>query len=257
MQTKDGQGDERTRKTFFAGDMTVGKSDLELRREQAQKQAMKVVSDTFDNEKKLDKDMEDRKLHMEELAEQNVALRKERKMVQDQLSTEGLSEESAYEFGEAVQEYNRRIAQNEAMIRGESMTIQATKLERLKSNPMGEATKAAEAINLAAAEEFACGLLNEAKESLEKKMEETKEQGEKLQEQLEEKQEALDESVEKRKERMEVLNEQIQENAKNINELAADLSKTQDGVNQQLEEIRHKMKMLEEDLKGAAMDEQW
>ncbi len=239
------------RKTVFAGDLKQEKSALELRRDQARKQALKVVSDTFEGEKKLDSSMEESRRHMDELAEQNLAILDEKKAMQEKLVAEDISEEDRVEFQKAVDEYDMRMKKNNSAINGEAKALQSTHLERLKENPMVDANKTAEKLNLAASKEYAFGLMNEAKENIEKKMQENKEKGEKLQEQMEERQEALEESVEKSKERTEKASEQIEESAS----MAEKLSQTQSDVDEELEKIREKMKLLEEDLKGAMMDE--
>lgn len=254
MQRTEQSMGKAPRKTIFAGNMKQGKSVLEMRRDQMKKQAMKMVRDTFDVEKKQDSVMESLRTHKEELYEENRLWRSERQALQDKLDSKDLSVEDRVEIEKAVEEYNARISKNDAEAVGDSKTIQSMKLERLKSQPMADAAKASEQMQIAASKDFAFALMNEAKENIDKKMEENNKRGEKLQEQLKEKQEALEESVEKRKEREEALQERIEENAESAANLMKDISKEQEEINEELDRIRKKMKMLEEDLKGAAMD---
>ena len=59
--------DNNRRSTVFAGNIGVRPDSIMIKKKQAQKQAMKVLMDTFDSEKKIDQGMDDVSAQMQEL----------------------------------------------------------------------------------------------------------------------------------------------------------------------------------------------
>ena len=59
--------DSGNRKTIYAGDLAARPDSILFRKKQAQEQAMKVLQDTFDAEKKVDLSMEEMTARQEEL----------------------------------------------------------------------------------------------------------------------------------------------------------------------------------------------
>lgn len=282
---------KKGRSTVFAGDLAVRPDRITLRRKQAQEQAMKVLSDTFSTDKKVDQGINDMKNRVETLQAENVEYYREiekiGEMRKEQMETSGITEDSQeykdlellrkerdsaelteeeterlnqihgsgvtdyqknmLEFDEQEKLYQGYIEGNSAEMKGIRSALSDMKLERLKSDPMVEASKQAEEILDAANKEIIGELRNEAKEHIEEKMEEEKEKAEKRAEKKEE-EEKRKEKAEEREEREAAIEERRAEQ---------DMYAYNDPDSQpekELEEILDKMKLLQEDLKGAAVD---
>lgn len=149
--------------------------------------------------------------------------------------------------GEAL--YKKEIEEAEKIIREENAVIRGIKLERLKTHPMADANKEAEEVLAAASDEIVGMLVEEAKEAIDEKMEEQKEAAEAKAEEEKEEEEKL-EKVEERKEQQEELSEEISEMTKQ----AVGLEEVQTDVLKEVQNILDKMKLIEEDIKGAAVD---
>lgn len=144
------------------------------------------------------------------------------------------------------------IAVNEAKqeLQKENAIIRETNLERLKSNPMAKAKKQADALMDAAGKEIMSMLIDEGTEHLDEVQEENKEKAEKIAEKQEEKKQQIEAAKERKKEQEEWL-ENLSEATIDIPTAAADISDAQ----QEIEKMMSKMKLIEEDIKGAAFDE--
>ncbi len=272
------------RSTIFAGDMAVRPDSIMLKKQQAQKQAMKIVGDTFDAEKKATQSLKEMEDQIEELKSQNLEynrgirdidskrsevmegygvtedseeqkdlelLRKERDLVSG--AEEGLTEEEQerlseihkagitnyqkdmLELDDQEKDYRNRMEENNAGINGMTASLRDTKIERLKSDPMVKSAKQSEEIMEAANKDIIGALYNEAKEHIEEKMQEEKEKAEKRAEKKEE-----EEKRAEAKEEREEMQEELLEKA------------TED--DSELDEILDKLKLIDEDLKGAAVD---
>lgn len=138
-------------------------------------------------------------------------------------------------------------AKQEIMV--ENQIITATEIERLKTHPMVDAQKQADAIMDEASKEIIGMLVDEAKEHIDEEADKEKEKAEAEKEKAEELQERIDAAKEKKKE-----NEELTED---ILEGVADATQTSTDVNaaqQEIKDMMNKMKLIEEDIKGAAVD---
>lgn len=145
--------------------------------------------------------------------------------------------------------YFRQAREAQTGITEESSVIAETRKAMLKSQTMLKAENAADEIMEAASKEIIGMLIDESKEhvdeELEKKVEAAKEKKEK-----EEEQEERIEKREEEKEKEEQLREQIQDSTQGVLEM----EDTMGDVQREIKKILEKQKLLEEDLKGAAVD---
>ena len=172
--------------------------------------------------------------------------------------------------------YEKRNDVIEDQISAYNGSIRAIKLERLKFHEMSDAQKKAEGVMEAASKEVIGMLTEEAKDHMDEEMEEKKEeaqekaeeeatQEEKVEERKEDKLELenrIDEAHVKNEEREELrreAEERSREDAVLLDDIlengrgsAGSLSNVQLDVKNML----HKMKLLEEDLKGSIIDEE-
>ena len=181
---------------------------------------------------------------------------------------EGISErkaslEKGYESGEVSrdeyvaevmdlsreeQSYREKLAENENMVLEENAVIRGTRLERLKHNPMGEAREQADAILEAVGEEIVGMVMEDAKEKVDEESEKRKQQAKEIEEAREEQEAFIEEQKQHREERTEIPEELPVDEMVFLKQVQADVS-------QEVQNILDKMKLLTEDIKGAAVDE--
>ena len=142
------------------------------------------------------------------------------------------------------------IYQNKLEIQTENAIITAVGLERLKSHALLDAQNQAEDIMDEASKEIVGMLADEAKEHIddefEEKIEEAKEKAEEKKEIEERIEKIRDEKKEKEK-----INEDILEGVAEVIKTSSEL----DDAKQEIKDMMSKMKLVEEDIKGAAVDE--
>lgn len=182
------------------------------------------------------------------------------------LDTEGLSEYQKrsmdmYRSGETYRTelkdaYKQIIAEN-AMIRG-------TKIERMKSDPIGDAQDEASDILKAASDEVYGMLVNEAKEHMDEELQEKVDKAKENAEEQEEEQEKL-EAIKEDKEQAEAMADSSKEqDSQQRTEASTGDETTKEiidtgaiglDVQKKVKNILDEMKLTEEDLKGVTVDE--
>lgn len=265
------------RKSIFAGNLNQTLDPIAQKRAQAQKKAMKVVSDAFKNERKIDEDLENRSEHIKELrgeikaaSEQYAEIEARKEELKE---IYGVTEENpgSEEYEERVEELNKglealneEIGEAKKIIREEAAIIRGVKNERLKTHPMLDAMNQKDDILAAASDEIMGMLIEEGKEHLEEKAEENKEKAEKLQEEKEKQEEHI-EDVKEKVEEMEAFveeakasntaehkkNEQVDDSMYQMIEL----EEIKVDVQKEVESIVDKMALVIEDIKGACVDQ--
>ena len=269
------------------------------KKEEAKKKAMKIVSDAFVNELKIDDDLNSRrekiKSLQKDIGDANRAIREiedRRASLRDtygveedsqeeqdlkllekeirykmpgndvrfdkgdldriaELKKNGLSEYQQRSLEMLEQEVSYAITTYEAKqeIMVENQIITATELERLKTHPMVDAGKQADAIMDEASKEIVGMLVDEAKDHIDEEAEKEKEKAETEKEKKEELQARIDATKEKKKED-EKLTEDILEGVAKASSATNEVSAAQ----QEIKDMMNKMKLIEDDIKGAAVD---
>ena len=269
------------------------------KKEEARKKAMKIVSDAFANELKMDDDLNSRrekiKSLQKDMGDANRAIREiedSRASLRDTYGVEEDSQEEQdlkllekeicykmpgndvhFDKGDldriaelkknGLSEYQKRSlemleqevpyattayeAKQEIMV--ENQIITATELERLKTHPMVDAGKQADAIIDEASKEIVGMLVDEAKDHIDEEAEKEKEKAETEKEKKEELQARIDATKEKKKEDEE-LTEDILEGVAKASSTTNEVSAAQ----QEIKDMMNKMKLIEDDIKGAAVD---
>lgn len=256
------------------------------KRKEAQKKAMKVVGDAWDTDKEIDKSIAQRR---EQYQEMLTVKNEAQSMINDidnqvtALKEEyGITEDMEYkdwpaDFKQAysalnspVSELKKQIHDAEVQMKDAIADIRAITIERLKSNPMLDAQKTADAINAAADDEIIAMVMQDAKEHIEETMEEAQEKAEETAEQKELEEEKLEE-IQEAKALQEAMIEQTKEavdkaKAENHENNAPDIpladlmkiaqsnSETNKAQNA-LKEIKNSMSLLEADLTGIEVDQ--
>lgn len=295
-----------------------GNMDTVLKRKQrAQARAMKVVSDAWLGDKKIQWGIDESKARIQEYeniaseerdiimelqekkkalgetygveegsGERAALLEKQRQSLEDpgvvmttaekeRLAQLNEYEERVHGIDDAIQTHQIEADRAESGIIGENAGIRAVRLENLKHHNMLDAQQEADKINEAASKE-AIGMLTgeaqdhiqeeleEKKEEAEKKAEEKEKQEEKIEERKEEK-EALQEKIEisqEEKRDVEEVKKEQRENAREQADIIEDAqiystnqSALPSKVQTEIKAMLQKMKLLEEDIKGAKVDD--
>lgn len=218
-------------KTIYAGNLNNTKDSITLKRQQAQKQAMKIVGDTFEQDKKIDENMR--------------------------------------ELQEKYEELKKNPEENAKAIKSLRESIFNMKQERLKRSPMLEAEKTADEIMEQASKDIIGQLRSEAVNYVDEKLQEVVEKAKEQAEKKEEQEEKLEEQKEK-KEELEKMVEKNQkadceesdfsseskvtvdeyENVENMVSYNSDQNK----ANAELEKLMDELNLIMDDIKGAEVD---
>ncbi|MCM1188043.1 MAG: hypothetical protein NC541_01955 [bacterium] len=254
--------EQEERKTLFAGELNPGNTlqdRIAQRREQAQKQAMKVVGEAWAGRQEIDEGLDESREHIKQLKQEAKELQEEASGVNERLE----ELEKAYEAGEISQEeylsekanlqqeattYQSKLSENRGEQMGEEAVIRGTKRELLKDQSMVKAQKEADQVLEAAADEIIGMAVEASRDHIDEESEKREEQAEKIREEEEKKEELQ----EKRKEREEELEELLEEMP--VKEMVS-LDQLQEDIRQEVQGIVDKMKLLADDLKGAVVDQ--
>lgn len=242
-------------KSIDARGMTAVTDTITLKKAQAQKKAMKILGDAFAGDSKIDDDMSERREKIKSLTQELADRKKEVKDMEDtkaSLLEQGYDENSdeVRQLSEGLKEYSKQAMDTENELTAENAVIRQTKIERLKSNPMGEARDQADAVMDAANDEIMGLLIAEGRDYIDEKQEEEKKKAEAAQEKKQELEEKLEARKADRKEQ-----EKLTEN---IVEASQRLSGGTDSVAQAQQEIRdmmNRLKLVEDDVKGATVNQ--
>ena len=274
--------------SIFAGNLNQKQDSFIQRKKLAMKKAMKVVSDAWAGEKKIDQDVAERRQSIQDnqqrMADNNKIIqgyKQQKEELRQAYGTElegSLLEEykqRAAEIDTSIAIYQEQINEAQKEISAESAAIRSIRLERLKTHTMVDAQDEAEEIKQAAGKEAIGTLVGEAQEYItekyekereeaKEKAEEKEEQEEKLEEVREEtelKQEELTLEQEQKRAQEETRQKKQEENAKEQEEILENAAAYSDGsiqdaslVQAEIKDMLHKMKLLEEDIKGAEVD---
>lgn len=261
----EGTGREReNRKTIFAGNLNNNQEGtlqdrIAEKKAKAQEKAMKVVGEAFHTDLKIDEGMEESRQHVKELTEENRELQdglediSRRQEVLEKAKANGeISEEQYLQDAENLNQERKvqeqKLAQNQGVIQGENASIRGTRLERLKYHHMADAWQQADEIMDAAEQEILGMAWQEGVDHADEEAEKREEQAEEIKEEREEKKELLEKQKEKREEQETWIEELGPEEF-------SDLTKSAEDVQKEVQDILRKMNLLDEDIKGAAVDE--
>lgn len=182
----------------------------------------------------------------------DVRLTKEEEEQIAKIKAAGLTEyqQQSLALKKSEESYVNELADARNKIQTENAVIRQTKIERLKSNSMGAAFEQADAVMGAASDEIMGMLIAEGKDHIDEKQEEEK----KTAEEAADKKKELEEKLQARKDEK----KEQEELTKDIVEAANKQAGGTDSVVQAQQEIKdmmNKLKLVEDDVKGAAVDQ--
>ena len=302
-------GKKENSNTFFAAALN-GKADpIALKKQMAQKKALKVVGDAFAADHKLDTEVADREAAIKKMRAENleaklalkdldaqkkevgkeyglseedldilkkgqetpILLSDEEKARYLEMDEQGLTGECysrCKDIDDLAKPYKQTLEDNTKTIRSHEAANKAVHKGRLdlrKGNPMISAQEEAEEIMDAARDEIIGMLKDEGMNHIDEELAEKKEQAQEAKEKKEEEEEKLEAIREDKVElesQAEAARARAHENEKRAEELmeampTEELLQMNSGTSdfqQELKDIMNKMKLLEEDMKGAAVD---
>lgn len=285
QKTEEAQG----RKSYFAGNTNLANDPIAQKRKEAQEKAWKVVSDAWEVDKSIDKSVEDRQNHYNEMLAIKEEAQAQINDINDRIDglkeEYGITEDMTYkdwpeeykqrylELSDQACYFKKQIYDADKLMKDDIADIKAIAQERLKSNPMLDAQKTAEDIEAAANDEIIGMAMQQAKDYIDEKLEETEEKAEEKAEQEEAEEEKLENIREEKalqealiagtKEAVEEAEARRRENQADDLELPLDdLVKLTQGntatsqAQAALNEIKNSMNLLEADLKGIEIDEE-
>ena len=243
------------RKAFisFGVSKFVGKSalsPLEEKTQEARKKAMKLVSDAFNGVKEADKMMDDQRERFKELQSEVGELNSQIKSMKENALPEEATEEERKAYDDSIMEYQKQADAAKAEMHAIDASLRSSKIERLKSDPVGDAFDQADKIMDAAVDAALGEMTSDAMDHIQEDLEEKEKQTEKIKEEQEELEERLEKTKEKKEEREE-FTEEILEATASANVSGMTVTEAQDQVKNML----NKLGLIEEEIKGAAIDE--
>lgn len=231
---------------------TMGEASEELQKIEAEREGLRRGYGVDEDSK----EQEDLKLLEKEVKSRqpgsDVTLTQEEREAIAQIKAKGLTEYQERSINLLESEWSAHNAIHEATseIKLENQIISATENERAKSHAVLDAKKQGESIMDSTSKEIRSIIINDAKDHLEEESEKTKKKAEAEREKEEELEERIDAAKERRHER-EDLAEDIIEKAQYKEIKTADVSAAQ----QEVKEMMSRMKLIEDDIKGAAIDQ--
>lgn len=258
----DGKGGKEL-KSISASDLTLqGQDEVVIKKLQARKQAMKIVMDQFSSDDETDMKVKELKERNKELDGSILESMKEIDKIEENRNTaaeaygidlstykKGTNEEfdntmkvldeQKGALNEKIEEYKKEMYENTAYVDSVSKA-------RLKGAPMLAAQKTAEKITDSASKEIIGILINDAKDHVDEEIEKKEEEAEEIKEKQEEQEEMKNtNSAASQK-------DPAAESLSNIKKADTLQKKLEEEINSML----NNKKILEEDLKGIALDEQ-
>lgn len=253
----------------FAGEREID-ADFEERREKIRsltdeiginRTAIKQIEETRESLKEkfgiADDSQEQKDLELLAKAEEasfpgsETRLTDDEYMRPDELKAKELTEyqEQSLALKKDEKSYYLAINNAESEIKEENVVISQTQIERLKSNAIGKATNQAEAVLDAASDEIIGMLFEEGKEHIDEEQEEKREQAEEAAEEKKKLEETL-EARKEEKEEQEAFTEEIIDAVNQISTGTGDVSQAQ----AEIKDMINRLKLIEDDVKGAAVD---
>ncbi|MCR4896572.1 MAG: hypothetical protein K5891_07335 [Lachnospiraceae bacterium] len=237
----------------FGGSRFGGKTaltPLEEKTQEARKKAMKLVSDAFSGVKEADKMMDDQRGRFKELSDKVSELSSQIRSMEEHPLPEEATEEERDAYNDSLKEYRKQVKDAKAEMQGIDQALRSSRIERLKSDPVGDAFDQADKIMEAAGEAVLGEAASDAMDHIQEDLEEKQEQAEKFKEEKEELEERIEKAKEKKEEREE-LTEEILESTTSEKVSGMTVTEAQDQVKNML----NKLGLIEEEIKGAAIDE--
>lgn len=177
------------------------------------------------------------------------AVTKEEREQAAQIRARGLTEyqQRQLEYDAVKESYYDKQTENMRTLKTENAVIRGIRQERLKYNPMATAKEEAQQIKEAASEEILSMAADKMLEKLDEEQEERQEQAQKLEEQQKEQEALIEKRQEAKHKQEQALEDMPVEELVQLDSISAQ-------VQEEVKSIVNKLKLVAEDIKGAAVD---
>ena len=220
------------------------------KREEARKEAMGLLTNQFKIDSDIDNGMEGSRSRVDKLREESEYATKEvarlEAQMQKMIEEDGLEEgsEELKSIQEEIKYWKSEAYKSESAIMGENAAVRETKMALLKRTyDMRDASKDAEKIMEAASKEIVDMLKQDAIDKIDEDMEEEQEKAEEIKEEQEEKEKLIEKDKEQKK---------LEETTKEL--ITADSDTEKSKLQKEIQKILEEQDLIEEDLKGLAVD---
>ncbi len=265
--------EKNQKKSIDASGLNLCQDSIAEKKKKAMQDAMDFIKQQFESDSHVDEALEECRGQIEEGKEQALAASKELKSIQEQ--KEQLKEEypdgedyDAYmkELNEMESCWRKEMAKGQSLVADSTSAIKAMKQEALKHHGMTDAFKAAEETMKAASDEMIGMLMNEAKDTVDKELEETVEQAEEAKEEQAEQEEDMKEAQVEQEKKVKELEEELEKrrraresrptppSAKEHAALMQDLQNRQKEIIGATQQILEEATLLPEEIKGIMVD---
>jgi len=238
--------------SVYAGDINVGKDTLTSRKEEAQKKAMKLMSDVLAGDSAIDdtidKGIQDMKDYETASAEAYQGLAKTNELRAQLDESDPDYESLSAEYNEMEKIYTKQMSDSKDAINSIQRSIIGIELDRLKTHPMVDAAEGASSILEAASAETVSSLMTEAIDQVDQEMEDNIKNAEEKAAKKKEQEDAIEAA--KREDTEVGTSQQDQASSEPIE----GSSVAPVDIQKELQNILDKLKLMSDDLKGAAVD---
>lgn len=115
--------------SIFGGNLSVGEDKILMKKKQAQKQALKVVGDTWDNNRKVDSELDERREHLKKATQEYANAQKNLKELENR--EEELRSQYGVEADSQEQMDLELLKKREASLNGKEVDFTEEEMERL------------------------------------------------------------------------------------------------------------------------------
>lgn len=245
-----GNGKQLQNNTVFAGNLNLMEDPIAKKREEARKEAMGLLTNQFKIDSDIDNGMEESRSRVDKLREESEYATKEvarlEAQMQKMIEEDGLEEgsEELKSIQEEIKYWKSEACKSESAIMGENAAVRETKMALLKRTyDMRDASKDAEKVMEAASKEIVDMLKQDAIDKIDEDMEEEQEKAEEIKEEQEEKEKLIEKDKEQKK---------LEETTKEL--ITADSDTEKSKLQKEIQKILEEQDLIEEDLKGLAVD---
>ena len=258
--------------SVHASALNLFQNGIEDKRKKAMQDAMDFVKQQFASDSEVDAVMDECRTQIAEGKEQSLEASRELRSIEEQKAQlkeeypDGGEEYDAFmkDLNEQAGHWKKEMEMGQSAVSDSTKAIKSMKQEALKHHGMVDAAKAAEETLEAASKEMVGMLLNEAKDTVDKKQEETVEKAEEAKEEKTEQEEAIKEAQAEQEKQAQEIEEALEKQKqtrerRHIPQSASfapveELRNKQQKILENTQLILEEQSLLPEEIKGIVVD---
>ncbi len=271
-QAEEKQGKEKQGRSIQASELNLFQDGIADKKKKAMQDAMDFVKQQFASDSEVDAVMDECRTQIAEGKEQSLEASRELRSIEEQKAQlkeeypDGGEEYDAFmkDLNEQAGHWKKEMEMGQSAVSDSTKAIKSMKQEALKHHGMVDAAKAAEETLEAASKEMVGMLLNEAKDTVDKKQEETVEKAEEAKEEKTEQEEAIKEAQAEQEKQAQEIEEALEKQKqtrerRHIPQSASfapveELRNKQQKILENTQLILEEQSLLPEEIKGIVVD---